>query len=172
MQTDSELQSRLFGLISIRLRYSLLKLNCRAQGLHGARKLRQRTVPGQLDQPPAMPDQCRLKPLLAVFPEARQRTGLVPAHQTGVANHICCHDGGQPSLFSRHSIPIPVWRKSYRHLVSGATDPKHKPRSRSVMPESRTVPSGLATALLSWSTYKAPRGGQNPCYNLWSRWSN
>ena len=57
-----------------------------------AGKLGQRTVAGQLDQPPAVPRQHRLEALAAVLPQARQRAALVPPHQAGVADHIGCND--------------------------------------------------------------------------------
>jgi hypothetical protein len=49
MQTDSEYDPAVFGLIPIGLRHSLLEFDGRAQRFHGARKLGQRAIPGELD---------------------------------------------------------------------------------------------------------------------------
>ncbi len=105
VQSDPEhdggvLGGGVLGLIPIGLGHRLLELNGRAQGVHGAGKLDQSAIAGQLDQPPTVACQHRLETLFAMFPQASERAALVPAHQPGVADHVHCHDGSQPALLS------------------------------------------------------------------------
>ena len=93
MQADAEHDGGVLGLIPIGLGHCLLELDGGAQRIDGAGELDQRSVAGQLDQPPAVARQYRLEALLAVFSQARQRAALVAAHQAGIAHHIGGNDG-------------------------------------------------------------------------------
>ena len=94
VQADPEHDARVFRLVAVGFSHGLLECDSGAERIHGAWELGQRTIAGQLDQPAAVPGQCRLEPLLAVLPQARKRAALVPPHQAGVADDIgrndCC----------------------------------------------------------------------------------
>lgn len=92
VQAESEHNGCLLGFVPVGLDHSLLELDCRPKGVHCTGKLGQSAVSGQLDQPAAVARQCRLEPLLAVLPQARQGAALVPPHQSGIADHIGRND--------------------------------------------------------------------------------
>ena len=78
MQANTEYDGRVLRLILVGLGHGLLELDGSAKRIDGAAELNQGAVTGQLDQPTAMPSQCRLQTLLPVLPQARDRATLVP----------------------------------------------------------------------------------------------
>ena len=83
------------GLVPVGLGHGLLELDGRAERVHGAGELDQRTVARQLDQPAAVAGQCRLQALGAMGLQPGQRAVLVAAHQARVANDIRRQDRRQ-----------------------------------------------------------------------------
>jgi len=100
------LLSAVGSLLSFRLRSRGPHWNSMAapKRAHWARKLSKRPVPGQFDQPSAVPSQCWFKSLFTVA-ETRQRAAFVPAHQPGVAHNIRCH-GWRPAYVALAATAI------------------------------------------------------------------
>jgi hypothetical protein len=80
MQADAKHDPGLFGLLPVGLGHGLLKLDGGTQRIHGTGKLCKCPVPGQLDQPAAMPGHRRLEPFLPMCAQPGQRATLIPAH--------------------------------------------------------------------------------------------
>jgi hypothetical protein len=88
MQADAEHDGDVLGLFPVGLGHGLLKFDGGVKCIHSAWKLDQRTVARQLDQPAAVPSQCRLQALGAMALEPGQSAVLVPAHEARVASDI------------------------------------------------------------------------------------
>ena len=66
VQADPEHDARVFRLVAVGFGHGLLECDSGAKCIHSAWKLDQRTVARQLDQPAAVPSQCRLQTLGAM----------------------------------------------------------------------------------------------------------
>ena len=76
----------------------LLELDRRRQSLDRTGEFHQHAVAGQLDDASAAPLQDRLEVLFADGPDTADRAALIPAHETGVANHVGGQDRRKSSL--------------------------------------------------------------------------
>jgi hypothetical protein len=84
----------------------LLELDGGAQRIDCAGKLDLGTVAGQLDQPPSVLRQNRIKMFRAVPAQARQGAALVAPHQAGVADNVGSNDRRQFALLTRQRHPL------------------------------------------------------------------
>ncbi len=88
-------------LVAVGFSHRLLEFDGGAKRAHGAGELHQRSVPGQLDQSPAMAGERRFQAFSHVALEPGERAVFVTAHQARIANDIRCQDRRQTS---RHSL--------------------------------------------------------------------
>jgi hypothetical protein len=101
------------------LRNGALKIHCCSQRIHGTGEFGQRSIAGQLDQSPAMPGESRLKSLLSMFPETRERAGLVPAHQSRVATMSAARIAAKRRC-SRAKLSFEVEKTTTRYSRAGS----------------------------------------------------
>jgi hypothetical protein len=86
--------------LGIALGHSALNLDSTVQRIHHARELDQHSVPGGLDDPPAMLGDLGIDQGLPVGLELRERTFLIDAHEAAVASHVGRQDGRESSFHS------------------------------------------------------------------------
>ena len=88
VDADAELDAPVLGLGRLALGDAVLDRDCALDRIDGARELDQRAVAHQLDNAAAVLGDQRLDELLAQRLQARDRAGLVGAHEPAVADHV------------------------------------------------------------------------------------
>lgn len=104
---ETEHYPSVFGLISIRIDHRLLKLDGGPERIHRASELGQRTISSQFHETAAIPSQRGLKSLSPMRLESGKRSGLVSAHQAGVADNVSRQNCRQSALLTSQSRPSP-----------------------------------------------------------------
>jgi hypothetical protein len=92
-----------------------LKFDRRADGLDGACEFGQDPVASQLDDPSTISGKSRFKAIAATLLQAKQRAGLITAHEPRISGDIRRHDRRQFALLPCHrNSLVPILRPPNR----------------------------------------------------------
>jgi hypothetical protein len=95
---DSENDAPIFLDLGFPVRHPPLDLGGADHRVHGAGELRQKSVPGGLDDPPPVFGDCGVDELLEVGSLTSERTLFVRLHEAGIAHHVHGENCSQPAI--------------------------------------------------------------------------